>query len=100
MLVSYDTNSAAERFAAVLQNRGRAVLLGTRSAGNTETLVLHPLLDGSLLELAQARYLLPDGSSIENVGLAPDIPLDVDWYNYDLPDDPQVQAAIKYIQSK
>jgi C-terminal peptidase prc len=100
VLVSNLSESAAERFAAAMQNRGRATVVGTTSAGNTETVYYHDLPYGSRLGLAQATYEQPDGTSIEDKGVKPDIVVDVAWYEHALADDPQVLAAQQQILSK
>jgi C-terminal peptidase prc len=100
VLVSNLSESAAERFASAMQNRRRATVLGTTSAGNTETVYYHDLPYGSRLGLAQATYEQPDGTSIEDKGVIPDVVVDVAWYEHALADDPQVLAAKQQILSK
>ncbi len=101
VLVSKASASASDRFAAVMQDRGRGVILGTNTAGNTETVYPHDMPYGSRLWLAQATYLRVDGkTSIEDVGVAPDIRSDVPWYQYPPDQDPQVLQAVAYIQSQ
>jgi C-terminal peptidase prc len=100
VLVSNLSESAAERFAAAMQNRKRATVVGTTSAGNTETVYYHDLPYGSRLGLAQATYEQPDGTSIEDKGVVPDTVVDVAWYEHALEDDPQVLTAKQQILSK
>ncbi len=100
VLVSNLSESAAERFAAAMQNRKRATVVGTTSAGNTETVYYHDLPYGSRLGLAQATYEQPDGTSIEDKGVIPDTVVDVAWYEHALEDDPQVLTAKQQILSK
>ncbi len=100
VLVSNLSESAAERFAAAMQIRKRAIVLGTTSAGNTETVYYHDLPYGARLGLAQATYLQPDGTSIEDKGVIPDYVVDVAWYEHALEDDPQVLAARDHILGK
>lgn len=73
VLVDGGTASAAEVVAGALQERGRAVLVGTRSFGKGSVQEPHALTDGSSLALTVARYTLPSGRSVEGVGLEPDI---------------------------
>lgn len=73
VLVDGGTASAAEVVAGALQERGRAVLVGTRSFGKGSVQEPHALADGSSLALTVARYTLPSGRSVEGVGLEPDI---------------------------
>jgi len=101
VLTSNASESASERFAAVVQDTHRALTLGTTTAGNTETVYSHDLPQGARLMLAQATYLRIDGkSSIEDKGVVPDIPLDVPWYESPPAADPQILAAVAHIQGK
>jgi C-terminal peptidase prc len=94
VLTSKETVSAAEMFAAGMRVRGRARMIGTTTAGNTENLLLHEFPDGSRLWLAELAYHLPDGSLLEGAGVRPDRTVEADWWRFDPTDDPQVQAAL------
>ena len=99
VLTSSGSESASERFAAVMQDYDRATILGTTTAGNTETVYPHDMPYGSRLMLAQATYLRTDGkTSIEDKGVVPDIVLDVRWYEFPPDQDPQILAAVREIQ--
>ncbi|HUP27704.1 MAG TPA: S41 family peptidase, partial [Chloroflexia bacterium] len=101
VLVSKASVSASERFAAVMQDHGRATILGTTTAGNTETVYPYDMPFGSRLMLAQATYLRTDGkSTLEDIGVIPEIVLDVPWYQYPADQDPQILAAVKRVQGK
>ncbi len=101
VLTSSGSESASERFAAVMQDYKRATILGTPSAGNTETVYPHDIVFGSRLMLAQATYVRTDGkTSLEDKGVQPDTVLDVPWYNFPPDQDPQVLAAVKAIQGR
>jgi carboxyl-terminal processing protease len=93
ILIGEDSASAAEMFAAGMQVLGRATLVGLPTAGNTENLYSYTYDDGSRLLLAQVAYRLPDGTLIEDRGALPDRVVDVEWWRYDLLDDPQVLVA-------
>ncbi|MCU1589731.1 MAG: C-terminal processing peptidase-3 [Frankiales bacterium] len=73
VLVDGGTASAAEVVAGALQDRGRAVIVGTRTFGKGSVQEPWTLSDGSALQLTVARYRTPAGHSLEGVGLAPDI---------------------------
>jgi carboxyl-terminal processing protease len=94
VLTSDETVSAAEMFAAGIQALGRARVVGTPSAGNTENLLLHTFAGGSRLWLAEFVYRLPNGDVLEGRGVQPDRLITAEWWRYDLADDPQVRAAI------
>jgi C-terminal peptidase prc len=94
VLISQDTVSAAEMFAAGMRASERAPIVGTTSAGNVENLLPHNFSDGSRLWLAQLAYHLPDGSQVEGHGIQPDRVVDVEWWRYAPADDPQIKAAL------
>jgi len=73
VLVDGGTASGAEVVAGALQDRGRAVIVGSRTFGKGSVQEPHRLSDGSSLALTVARYSLPSGRSIEGVGIEPDI---------------------------
>ncbi|NWG21720.1 MAG: PDZ domain-containing protein [Chloroflexi bacterium] len=98
VLTGDETASAAEMFAAGLQVRGRARIVGMPSAGNTENLIGYDLDDGSRFWLAELVFRLPDGSLIEGRGVQPDLVVDAEWWRYDIENDPQVQAALGLLQ--
>ena len=73
VLVDGGTASAAEVVAAALQDRGRAVVVGSQTFGKGSVQEPSKLSDGSALELTVGRYLTPSGRSIDGVGLEPDV---------------------------
>jgi carboxyl-terminal processing protease len=73
VLVDGGTASAAEVVTGALQDRGRAVVVGSRTFGKGSVQEPHALSDGSALDLTVARYFLPSGRSVEGVGIEPDI---------------------------
>ena len=78
VLVDPGTASAAEVVAAALQDRNRAVVVGSRTYGKGSVQEPSTLSDGSALELTVGRYLTPSGRVIDGVGVAPDIAVDAD----------------------
>jgi carboxyl-terminal processing protease len=73
VLVNGGTASAAEIVAAALQDRGRAVLLGSRTFGKGSVQAPTRLSDGSALELTVGHYLTPGGRSLDGIGVEPDV---------------------------
>ena len=100
VLTSNETVSAAEMFAAGMQVLGRATLVGTATAGNTENLLAHYFSDGSRLWLAQLAYRLPNGTLIEGRGVIPDHEVTSDWWRYTVEEDPQIVAAISELRAQ
>ena len=73
VLVDGGTASAAEVVAGALQDRGRAVLLGTRTFGKGSVQAPTQLSDGSAMELTVGHYVTPSGRSLDGVGVVPDV---------------------------
>ncbi len=94
LLTDGSSHSAAEYFATAMQQSGRATLVGMPTAGNTEGITGHNLADGSLIRLAVQTLVLTDGSTLEGVGVLPDIQVPLgEWGLRQVPD-LQLQAAI------
>ena len=97
LLIDGSSHSAAEYFATAMQQSDRATLIGMPTAGNTEGINSWSLSDGSVIRLAWTTLLLPDGTSLEGIGVQPDIMVrSDDWGMRDVPDI-QLQTAIDYL---
>ncbi|AUG77512.1 Putative peptidase S41 family protein [Kitasatospora sp. MMS16-BH015] len=75
VLVDGGTMSAAELLAGALQDRCRAVLIGSRTFGKGTVQQPSRLADGSVLELTVGRYQTPAGRSPDGTGFTPDVPV-------------------------
>jgi carboxyl-terminal processing protease len=73
VLVDGGTMSAAEMLSGALQDRGRALIMGSRTFGKGSVQMPSTLADGSVAELTVGHYRLPDGRSLDGVGLTPDV---------------------------
>ena len=101
VLTDGGSHSAAEYFAVGLQVLERATILGENTAGNTEGINSFNLANGAVIRLAISSILLPDGSSIEGVGVTPDIRVPVgEWGLRQRPYDVQLQAAIDFLKDE
>lgn len=102
VLVNADSYSAAEFFAAALQEYEAAVIIGEQTSGKGYFQNTFPLVDGSAVALSTGKYFTPKGVSLEGVGITPDILSTVDeetywqiYYNQIPPEeDPQIAVAI------
>ena len=73
VLVNADSFSAAELFAAALQDYNWAEIVGERTTGKSRSQQTIELSDGSAVHLSTARYLTPAGIDLaEQGGLIPD----------------------------
>jgi carboxyl-terminal processing protease len=73
VLVDHRTASAAEVVAGVLQDHGRAVVVGSATFGKGSVQEPVQLPDGSILRRTVGTYALPSGRGIEATGLVPDV---------------------------
>ena len=102
VLVNAGSYSAAEFFAAALNDYDAAVIVGEQTSGKGHFQNTFELSDGSAVSLSVGKYFTPGGISLEGVGITPEIPVAVDdetaaliYYNQLPPaEDPQLQAAI------
>ncbi len=73
VLVDGATGSAAEIFSAVLQEHGRATIVGRKTAGAVLASWYHGLPDGGELQLSREDYVTPKGRRLEQEGVEPDV---------------------------
>lgn len=115
ILIDEDSASAAEIFSGVLNDYGKATLVGTHSYGKASVQNVFPMIDNSSAKITIARYYLPytefigrkvdeDGVFISG-GLQPKVKVDLDWSSVE-PEmgnplrDNQLAKAIQVLQEK
>lgn len=106
VLVNSGSYSAAEFFAAALQEYEAAIVVGEKTTGKGYFQNTFLLDDGSAVALSVGKYFTPKGSSLADVGITPDVEVSVDeqtssaiYYGTLTPDeDPQIQAAVKALK--
>jgi carboxyl-terminal processing protease len=73
VLINGDTASASEIVTAALEQSGTATVVGTRSFGKGTFQEVIPLDNGGALDLTVGEYLTRDGTSINGVGIPPQV---------------------------
>ncbi|MFE0653631.1 S41 family peptidase [Streptomyces sp. NPDC059534] len=72
-LIDGGTMSAAELLTGALQDRGRAVTVGSRTFGKGSVQMPSALPDGSVAELTVGHYRTPAGHAVDGNGITPDL---------------------------
>ena len=99
VLINYGSASASEIVAGALKDHKRAILLGESSYGKGSVQSIIPLKNDGAIRLTVAKYYLPSGKSISEVGVSPDIEIgeDSDDFRIKTKTDNQLNYAIKLL---
>ena len=97
VLVDGGSASASEILAGALREHNVATLIGGTTFGKGSVQELIDLGDGSSVKVTIARWLTPNGNSISNGGLAPDIEVIRTQEDRTNNTDPQLEAAIEFL---
>ena len=106
VLVNESSYSAAEFFAAALQEYGAGVVVGEKTVGKGYFQTTYRLSDGSAVSLSIGKYFTPKGVSLAETGVTPDEIVTVDeetaagiyYGTLERGEDPQLQAAINMLK--
>ena len=100
VLINYGSASASEIVAGALKDHKRAILLGENSYGKGSVQSIIPLKNDGAIRLTVAKYYLPSGKSISEVGVSPDIEIDEenDDFRIKTETDNQLEYAIKLLK--
>ena len=99
VLINYGSASASEIVAGALKDHKRAILLGESSYGKGSVQSIIPLKNDGAIRLTVAKYYLPSGKSISEVGVTPDIEIveKSDDFRIKTKTDNQLDYAIKLL---
>jgi len=99
VLINYGSASAAEIVAGALKDHKRAILLGENSYGKGSVQSIIPLKNDGAIRLTVAKYYLPSGKSISEIGVSPDIEIneETDDFRIKTETDNQLNYAIKLV---
>ena len=97
ILINYGSASASEIVAGALKDHKRAIILGENSYGKGSVQSIIPLKNRGAIRLTIAKYYLPSGKSISEVGVTPDIEVaeGSDDFKFNSETDNQLNYAIK-----
>ncbi len=99
VLINYGSASAAEIVAGALKDHKRAIILGENSFGKGSVQSIIPLKNRGAIRLTVAKYYLPSGKSISEVGVRPDIEVNEEGDDFRIKTDTdnQLNYAIKLL---
>ena len=99
VLINYGSASASEIVAGALKDHKRAILLGESSYGKGSVQSIIPLKNDGAIRLTIAKYYLPSGKSISEIGVSPDIEVNEESENFRIKTetDNQLKYAIKLL---
>ena len=100
VLINYGSASASEIVAGALKDHKRAILLGENSYGKGSVQSIIPLKNDGAIRLTVAKYYLPSGKSISEVGVSPDIEIseESDDFVIKTETDNQLDYALKLLK--
>ena len=99
VLINYGSASASEIVAGALKDHKRAILVGENSYGKGSVQSIIPLKNKGAIRLTVAKYYLPSGKSISQVGVRPDIEVNEEGGEFKIKTktDNQLNYAIKLL---
>jgi carboxyl-terminal processing protease len=102
VLINGGSASASEIVAGALKDNKRAIIVGEKSFGKGSVQSVIPLSNGGGLRLTVAKYYLPSGETIENIGVYPDIKVEPKKEDFKINDplnDNQLIYALKLLKA-
>ena len=107
VLINGNSASASEILAGALKDYGKGTLVGTKTFGKGLVQVIVPLSDGSGIKVTVARYFTPSGVCIQDIGIEPDVQVQVPEAYSGMPvsqipkgDDVQLATVLEMLRAK
>jgi len=100
VLIDERTQSAAEDFCIYLRNAGRAVFIGSATAGTNGNIVDVVLPCGGKMWFTGTRVLYGDGSRFQQIGIIPDVRVDPEVQDFVEGRDRVLEKAVEVLNAK
>lgn len=97
VLVNGNTASASEIVSGAIQDDGRGKLVGELTYGKGSVQNWIPLTDGGTARITIAKWLTPNGRTIDKIGLTPDVVVALTQEDVTAGRDPQLDAAVQLL---
>lgn len=100
VLVNGGSASASEIMAGALRDHEKATLVGEQTFGKGSVQTLKDFGDGSSIKVTVAKWLTPNGDSINELGIKPDVEVKMTKEDYEAEKDPQMDKALEVLAGK
>jgi carboxyl-terminal processing protease len=98
VLINQGSASASEILAGTLRDNRNVKLIGDKSFGKGSVQEVLRLNGGSFLKITIAHWLTPKGASISEIGLTPDIKVEITEKDIEAKKDPQLDKALEIVR--
>lgn len=99
VLVNEGSASASEILAGAVQDLERGIVMGTQTFGKGTVQEVENFQDGSSIRMTIAKWYTPAGRNVNEIGLTPDVIVEIDDSDIEKKIDTQKEAAIKYLEN-
>lgn len=100
VLVDKGSASSSEVMSGAIRDHQRGLIVGEQTYGKGSVTVLHPLSDGSAINITSARWLTPSGQLIEGTGITPDLVVAITDEDRAAGRDPQLERALEVLRGR
>ena len=100
VLVDGGSASASEILAGALKEHGVATLVGQKTFGKGSVQELISVTEDTSLKVTVAKWLTPNGLSLSDQGLVPDVEVKITDKDIEAKKDPQLDKAIEILTAK
>jgi carboxyl-terminal processing protease len=99
ILINEGSASASEIMAGAIADHKRGIIMGTQSFGKGTVQSVENFSDGSSMRITIAQWFTPNGTSVNKVGLKPDIVKEISEDDITNKVDSQKNAAAEYLRN-